>query len=70
MSICLSQINCYDILGESDVKTEATLQVRLEQARECSPCLLVMRHLEALSQTTQAAEPGKGMETKLVVVGV
>lgn len=58
------QINCYDILGENDVKTEATLQVRLEQARECAPCLLVMRHLEALSQTTQAAEPGKGMETK------
>lgn len=59
LGLHLFEINCYDILGESDVKTEATLQVRLEQARECTPCLLVMRHLEALSQTTQAAEPGK-----------
>lgn len=52
-------MNCYDILGENDVKTEATLQVRLEQAKSCTPCLLVMRHLEAFAQSTQAAEPGK-----------
>jgi peroxin-6 len=45
------------------VKTEAMLEVRLEQARSCTPCLLVLRHLEALSQTTQAAEPGKGVTT-------
>jgi len=67
-SIRFVQVNCYDILGESDVKTQATLQVRLEQARGCTPCLLVMRHLEALSQTTQAAEPGKGMKPNLVRV--
>ncbi|KAF8964138.1 P-loop containing nucleoside triphosphate hydrolase protein [Flammula alnicola] len=59
LGLHLFEVNCYDILGETDVKTEAILQVRLEQARGCTPCLLVLRHLEALSQTTQAAEPGK-----------
>lgn len=54
-----TKVNCYDILGENDVKTEATLQVRLEQAKTCTPCLLVLRHLEAFAQSTQAAEPGK-----------
>lgn len=54
------KVDCYDILGETDVKTEATLRVRLEQARDCTPCLLVLRNLEALSQSTQVPEPGKG----------
>ncbi|KAF9475323.1 AAA-domain-containing protein [Pholiota conissans] len=59
LGLHLFEVNCYDIIGESDVKTEAMLEVRLEQARSCTPCLLILRHLEALSQNTQAAEPGK-----------
>lgn len=54
------QLDCYDILSDSDTKTEATLRVRIEQAKECTPCLLVLRNVEAFSQTTQAAESGKG----------
>jgi peroxin-6 len=53
-------VNCYDFLGENDTKTEGFLRARFEQATSCSPCVLVMRHLEAFSQTTQPAEPGKG----------
>ncbi|KAH9999039.1 AAA-domain-containing protein [Russula vinacea] len=51
--------SCYDFLGENDTKTEGLLRVRFEQATSCSPCVLVMRHLEAFAQTTQPAEPGK-----------
>ncbi|KAH9056622.1 AAA-domain-containing protein [Lactarius vividus] len=53
------EVNCYDFLGENDTKTEGLLRVRFEQATSCSPCVLVMRHLEAFAQTTQPAEPGK-----------
>ncbi|KAI0272129.1 AAA-domain-containing protein [Russula aff. rugulosa BPL654] len=53
------EANCYDFLGENDTKTEGLLRVRFEQATSCSPCILVMRHLEAFTQTTQPAEPGK-----------
>lgn len=53
------EVNCYDFLGENDTKTEGFLRARFEQATSCSPCVLVMRHLEAFSQTTQPAEPGK-----------
>ncbi|KAH9483816.1 Peroxisomal biogenesis factor 6 [Psilocybe cubensis] len=59
LGLHLLEVNCYDIIGDTDVKTEATLRVRLDQAKECTPCLLVLRNLEALSQTTQAPEPGK-----------
>ncbi|KAH9001680.1 AAA-domain-containing protein [Lactarius akahatsu] len=53
------EVNCYDFLGENDTKTEGLLRARFEQATSCSPCVLVMRHLEAFAQTTQPAEPGK-----------
>lgn len=56
------QVNCYDLLGENDTKTEGLLRARFEQATSCSPCVLVMRHLEAFMQTTQPAEAGKGKQ--------
>ena len=36
------------------------LRVKFEQASTCTPCLLVLRHLEALTQTTQTLEGKKG----------
>ncbi|KAI0259961.1 P-loop containing nucleoside triphosphate hydrolase protein [Gloeopeniophorella convolvens] len=53
------EVNCYDFLGENDSKTEGLLRARFEQATSCSPCVLVMRHLDAFTQSTQPAEPGK-----------
>ncbi|KAG6865885.1 hypothetical protein C0991_010966 [Blastosporella zonata] len=53
------QINCYDLIGENDTKTEGTLRSRFDKAKECSPCILLLQHIEALAQTTQALEPGK-----------
>jgi peroxin-6 len=50
--LTLFQIDCYDLLDENLVKTEATLRVRFEQALSCTPCLIVLRHLEALSRTS------------------
>ena len=47
-------------MGENDIKTEASLRVKFEQASTCTPCLLVLRHLEALRQTTQTLEGKKG----------
>lgn len=59
-NIVFIQINCYDVIGENDVKTEGTLRARFEKAGSCSPCILVLRHLDALAQTTQSPESGKG----------
>ncbi|KAG6891139.1 hypothetical protein C0992_010127 [Termitomyces sp. T32_za158] len=54
-----SAINCYDVIGETDTKTEGTLRARFDKAKTCSPCVLLLRHVEALTQSTQALEPGK-----------
>ncbi|KAJ6606664.1 AAA-domain-containing protein [Mycena vulgaris] len=55
----LLEINCYDIVGENDTKTEGTLRARFEKLEECSPCILLLRHIEGLAQTTQVLETGK-----------
>jgi peroxin-6 len=51
------QVNCYDVV-EKDA--ERSLRDRFERAKLCSPCILVLRHIDAMAQTTQVAENGKG----------
>ena len=53
-------MNCYDVIGENDAKTEGTLRARFERASSCSPCVLLLRNIDAFAQTTQGLEPGKG----------
>ncbi|TCD67646.1 peroxisomal assembly protein [Steccherinum ochraceum] len=55
------EVNCFDILGESAVQSEAMLQVAFEKASSCSPCMLVLKHVDALGQATQNADPSKGL---------
>ena len=54
------QLDCYDLLGDTDAKTEGILRARFEQAAGCSPCALILRNLDAFAQSTQAPEPGNG----------
>jgi peroxin-6 len=54
-------VNCYDLVCENEIKNEAILRARIEKAVECSPCILLLRHVEALGRSTQALESGLGM---------
>ncbi|KAI0315544.1 P-loop containing nucleoside triphosphate hydrolase protein [Amylostereum chailletii] len=58
LGLHLFEINCYDIIGETDAKTEGFLRARFDQMTSCSPCILVMRNIDAFTQTTQGSEPG------------
>jgi len=60
------EVNCYDIIGENDTQTEATLMSRFEKAGDCSPCILVLRHIDALAQTTQVASKEPVLANALV----
>ncbi|KAH9830946.1 AAA-domain-containing protein [Rhodofomes roseus] len=59
LGIHLFEVNCYEVLGENDAKTEGTLRARFERAASCSPCILLLRNIDAFAQTTQGLEPGK-----------
>lgn len=53
------QLDCYDLLGETDVKTEGNLSARFERAASCTPCVLVLKHIEALARKSQTLETGQ-----------
>ncbi|KAJ8699681.1 peroxisomal assembly protein [Pleurotus ostreatus] len=53
------EINCYNLLGENDTKTEGILRSRFDKAIQCAPCILFLKHTDALAQTTQVLETGK-----------
>ncbi|KAF9812997.1 hypothetical protein IEO21_05830 [Rhodonia placenta] len=59
LGIHLYELDCFDIIDDNVVKTEGTLRARFEQAAACSPCILLLRNIDAFSQTTQGMESGK-----------
>ncbi|KAG1843615.1 AAA-domain-containing protein [Suillus subalutaceus] len=60
LGIHIAEINCFAIISENEANTEGSLRARIEMASSCAPCAIVIRHLDALSQSTPASEPGKG----------
>ena len=52
-------MNCYDIIGDNEAKAEGALRARFDKASACSPCIIVLRYVDALAQTTQTIEDGK-----------
>ncbi|GAA97207.1 uncharacterized protein L969DRAFT_43069 [Mixia osmundae IAM 14324] len=55
----LLEIDCYELLGDTDAKTEGLLQARFEKARSCAPCVLLLANVEALARKSQALETGQ-----------
>ncbi|KAG8804311.1 peroxisomal assembly protein, partial [Serendipita sp. 399] len=54
------EINCYDLVEDTDIKTEGALRARFEQAEDVSPSFLLLRNIDALARTNQKLETGKG----------
>ncbi|KIO23355.1 hypothetical protein M407DRAFT_27134, partial [Tulasnella calospora MUT 4182] len=59
LGVHVYEINCFDVVGETEVKTEGILRARFERAATCSPCIFLLRHIEALAKTTQTLETGR-----------
>ncbi|KAH7889857.1 hypothetical protein F5I97DRAFT_1848016 [Phlebopus sp. FC_14] len=55
----LVEINCYAILSERDDEMVGLVQAQFANAISCAPCVIVLRYLDALLQSTQSLEPGK-----------
>ncbi|CDZ96282.1 Peroxisome assembly factor 2 containing the AAA-type ATPase domain [Phaffia rhodozyma] len=53
------EINCFELVADTDSKTEGVLRARFERAAGSSPCILLLRHIEALARKGQAQETGK-----------
>ncbi|KAK9448935.1 P-loop containing nucleoside triphosphate hydrolase protein [Limtongia smithiae] len=53
-------IESTDIAGDTDVKTLGTLIARLERARDCAPCVVLLRHLDAIAKKVAAESSSVG----------
>ena len=56
----LLYVDCFDLINETETKTEGALVASFEKAVECAPCLLHLANIEALARKSQAVETGQG----------
>ncbi|GAA5824221.1 hypothetical protein JCM5353_000355 [Sporobolomyces roseus] len=60
LGVHLLEIDAYDLLGDTDAKTEGRLQaLAVDKALACAPCVLILRNIEALARKSQALETGQ-----------
>ncbi|CAI2177371.1 10147_t:CDS:10 [Funneliformis geosporum] len=53
------EVNCFDFAGETDAKTETSLRMRLDKAVTSSPCVFLLRHIDALVRKSAVLETGQ-----------
>lgn len=61
------EVNCYDILSESESKTEAYLRHRIERANSYRPCLLLLRHIDAFAKKRDVLQQGQDPAIRFVL---
>jgi peroxin-6 len=62
------EVNCYDILSESESKTEAYLRHRIDRANSYRPCLLLLRHIDAFAKKRDVLQQGQDPAIRFVLV--
>ncbi|TPX59002.1 hypothetical protein PhCBS80983_g02804 [Powellomyces hirtus] len=55
LGVHLLELNVYDIIGDTDAKTEAFLQGHFDKAAATAPCMLLLRHIDALAKRSSGA---------------
>lgn len=57
--IHVMEVNCFDIASDTDAKTEVAVRAKFDKAVACGPCILVLRHIDALARKSVALETGQ-----------
>ncbi|KAG0261911.1 peroxisomal assembly protein [Mortierella polycephala] len=57
--IHIMEVNCFDIASDTDAKTEVAVRAKFDKAIACGPCVLVLRHIDALARKSVALETGQ-----------
>jgi AAA+ superfamily predicted ATPase len=56
----VQKVEAFDVLAESDAKTEGQLRAKFDRAIACTPCVLLLKDVDALARKNQAVEMGQG----------
>ncbi|KAF9284745.1 peroxisomal assembly protein [Mortierella alpina] len=57
--IHIMDVNCFDIASDTDAKTEVAVRAKFDKAVACGPCILLLRHIDALARKSVALETGQ-----------
>ncbi|KAI8604817.1 P-loop containing nucleoside triphosphate hydrolase protein [Dissophora ornata] len=57
--IHIMEVNCFDIASDTDAKTEVAVRSKFDKAVACGPCILLLRHIDALARKSVALETGQ-----------
>jgi peroxin-6 len=53
------QVDCFDIVGESQAVTEGSLLAQFEKAKSAAPSIFLLHHIEALAKKAESVATGK-----------
>jgi peroxin-6 len=62
LGLHVMEVDCFDVVDDTEVKTEGILKARFEQAEAVAPSVLLLRNIDALARKNQKMETGKGMQ--------
>lgn len=64
LGVHVYEFSIYDILSDTDAKTEAHLRAKFDKAAALAPCVVLIRHMEGLAKKSAVVESGQGKEKK------
>lgn len=60
ITILTFKADCFSIIGDTDAVTEGTLQAIADKAVSCAPCVVLLKHIEALARKSESMASGQG----------
>lgn len=66
--ISVFEISCFGLIGDNEAQTLGTLRAKLDRAYGCSPCVVVLQHLESIAKKSDQDGKDEGIVSKLVDV--
>lgn len=60
LGVHLFEVTAYDVVSETDAKTEVHLRAKFEKAAALSPCVVLLRGIEGLAKKSAVVETGQG----------
>ncbi|KAI8968503.1 P-loop containing nucleoside triphosphate hydrolase protein [Mycotypha africana] len=59
LGVHVYEFSVYDVVSDTDAKTEAHLRAKFDKAAALAPCIVLIRHMEGLATKSAAVESGQ-----------
>ncbi|KAG1151472.1 hypothetical protein G6F37_001953 [Rhizopus arrhizus] len=59
LGVHIYEFSVYDILSDTDAKTEAYLRAKFDKAAALAPCVMLIKHMEGLAKKSAVVESGQ-----------